>query len=75
MFPSRDSWELALWIVATYLAVWSLLRLMAWGRKRLLAKARQAQRDRRRRQAQLILARKRRAAMARPHVVDRDPAR
>ena len=59
MFPRGNPWEIALWIVATYLAVVSLLRLMVWERQQLLAKARRLQRDRRRRQAQMILARRR----------------
>ena len=62
MFPSMDPWEIALWLVATYVAVVSLVRLMAHHRDRLVDRLREQLRSERREQAQNILARKRRAA-------------
>jgi len=67
MFPSMDPWEIALWLVATYLAVVSLVRLMAHHRDRLVA--------RRHALSESILARKRRAAAAKRQLRRHDPAR
>jgi hypothetical protein len=74
MFPSMDPWEIALWIVATYVAVGSLARLMLHERDRQIARRRDELRSERRRQAQMLLLRRRRAA-ARRNIVGHDPAR
>jgi hypothetical protein len=65
MFEGVDPWEVALWIVAAYLAVVSLARMMTYEHDRLVARFRQQLQTERRRQAQFILARKRRAAAER----------
>jgi len=73
MFPSMDPWEVALWIVATWLAVVSLVRLMAYHRDRLVARLHDQLRWERRQQAEMIMARKRRAA-ARREAASHNPA-
>ena len=73
MFPSMDPWEVALWIVATWLAVASLVRLMTYHRDRLVARMHEQLRWERRQQAQMIMARKRRA-VARQEAAGRSPA-
>ena len=67
MFPSMDPWEVALWIVAAWLAVVSLVRLMTYHRDRLVARLHDQLRWERRQQAEMILA----AAPARPPDVTR----
>ena len=73
MFPSMDPWEIALWFVATYLAVVSLVRLMMHHRDRLVARRHAMLRSERRQLAQNILARKRRAAAAKRPLSRHDP--
>ncbi len=75
MFPSRDPWEIALWLVATYLAVVSLVRLMAHHRERLVDRRRAQLRFERHRLAEDILARKRRRAAAARVLRRHDPTR
>jgi hypothetical protein len=58
MFPSMDTWDLALWAVAGYIAVVTLVRLMIRQRDTLLAEARAERELERRRYVQL--ARRRR---------------
>ena len=65
MLGEVDLFEVALWTVAAYLAVVSLVRLMAMHRERLLARFRAERQTERRRHAQFVLVRKRRTAAAR----------
>jgi hypothetical protein len=62
MFQDMDPWEIALWAVASYLAVVSLVRLVKFHRRRLVARFREQLLTERRRQQELILKRKQRAA-------------
>ncbi len=61
MFQSMNPWMVALWAVAAWLAVFSLVRLMAAERDRLVARFRAQMQSERRRQAEFILARQRRS--------------
>jgi hypothetical protein len=64
MFPSMDHWDLALWAVAGYMAVVTLVRLMVCQRDRLVDQVRaERERDRRRR-AQPVRQRRREEAKA-----------
>lgn len=74
MFPDVDPWGLALWAVAAYLAVVSLVRLMVFHRDRLVVRFRAQIEAERRRQAEFVLARKRHAAAANAKPAGRDPA-
>ncbi|MEX2114982.1 MAG: hypothetical protein WD845_17445 [Pirellulales bacterium] len=60
-----DPWEAALWIVAVYVAVVALVRMMALHRQRLVLRLLTEKRAERRRLAQTMMVRKRRAAAAR----------
>ena len=66
MFEDADPWQIAMGIVAMYVAVVSLVRLMIHERQRLAARFRDQLQSQRREQARLILARKRRAVSNRP---------
>jgi hypothetical protein len=59
MFPSMDLWDLALWAVAGYLAVVTLVRLMVCQRDRLVADARADWEVERRRRIRLARERRR----------------
>ncbi|HEV3138723.1 MAG TPA: hypothetical protein VGZ26_12485 [Pirellulales bacterium] len=59
MFPGMDLWDLALWAVAGYLAVVTLVRLMICQRDRLVAEARAEWQLERRRRIQLARERRR----------------
>ncbi len=65
MFPTMDPWEGALWIVAVYVAVVALARLMAHHRQRLVARLLEDKQSERRRHARMLLVGKRRRAAAR----------
>jgi hypothetical protein len=66
MFQYVDPWELALWAVAAYLAIVSLVRLVRFHRQRLVARFREQLQSKRRRQQSLILTRKERAGKHAP---------
>jgi hypothetical protein len=62
---SVDPWEFALWAVAVYLAVASLVRLMTFHRDRLVVRFHAEIQSRRRRQAQSVQQRRRRTTTGR----------
>jgi hypothetical protein len=66
MFPSMDHWDLALWAVAGYLAVVTLVRRMIGHRDRLVAQARADWKIERRRRSQLARLRRRGETKAKP---------
>lgn len=66
MVWSVDPWEVALWAVAVYLAVASLVRLMTFHRDRLVVRFHAEIQSRRRRQAQSVQQRRQRATANRP---------
>ena len=75
MVPEMDPWEAALWIVAVYVAVVALVRLMAQHRRRVLARLVAEKRAERHRMAQTMLVRKRRKAAARQNLTGPRPVR
>jgi hypothetical protein len=62
MHLSVNAWDLALWVVAAYVAVTALVRLMAYERDHLILRFRAQVARRRRRHAHFALARKRDAS-------------
>lgn len=75
MLPMMDPWEAALWIVAVYVAVVALARLMVQHRQRIVARLVAEKKAERRRQAQMLLVRKRRSAAARENALGPRPVR
>jgi hypothetical protein len=65
MAAEMSPWEAALWIVAVYVAVVALVRLMAQHRRRVLLRLVAEKRAERHRMAQTLLVRNRRKAAAR----------
>ena len=59
MFPGWEYADVAHWVVAGYLAVVTLARLVVYQRDKLVARFRAQVADERRRHAQLVLERKR----------------
>jgi hypothetical protein len=59
MYASVNAWDLALWVVAAYVAVVSLVRLMAYERDHLILRFRAQVERKRRRNAQSALRQKR----------------
>jgi len=64
MFPSMDQRDLALWAVAGYIAVVTLVRLMIYHRDRLVAGVHAERKLERQRRAQLAGVRRRKADRA-----------
>ncbi len=59
MFPSMDYWDVALWAVAGYIAVVTLVRLMVYHRDRLVSQFRNEREHERHRRAGLARQRRR----------------
>jgi hypothetical protein len=59
MYASANAWDLALWVVAAYVAVVSLVRLMTYERDHLILRFRAQVQRKRRRNAQFAMRQKR----------------